>query len=139
MVFDFLMQIAPFKLHVPFSRFTSETRLVKSVDFIVCHCQHLDFKFLWQTTDNKIKGSPCNYYSLELAQPSQSQEMMKTMENFSELDFPLASQSRYLPCSKHGCFRCVVHLHFALGTPEFHILMLGLFWPATSTEPAPVP
>lgn len=71
------MQIAPFKLHVPFSRFTSETRLVKSVDFLVCHCQHLDFKFLQHITDNKIRGSPCNYYSLELAQFSQNQEITK--------------------------------------------------------------
>lgn len=66
LLFDFLKQIAPFKLHVSFSRLTREARLVKSVNFIVCHCQHLDFKFLWQTTDNKIEGSLCNYYSLEL-------------------------------------------------------------------------
>lgn len=63
---------------------------------------------------------------------------MKTVESLNE-EFPWASQSHCLPYSNHVCFKCIVHLHFALGMPEFHIFMLGFFLPAAPTEVAPVP
>lgn len=46
-------------------------------------------------------------------------------EDYGKLQWVGFPFGKYFPCTSHGCFKCIVHLHFSLGMPEFLTSMLA--------------